>query len=276
MPVIDSHHHLWKYSAAEYGWMNDRMQAIRRDFLPADLEKEIRGAGVDGVVTVQARQTLEETEWLLSLAARHPFQRGVVGWVPLIDPKAGDILGPLAQRPALKAVRHVLHDEADPMYMLRDDFNRGIRSLANFHLVYDILIFESHLPQTLRFVDKHPNQVFVVDHIAKPRIAAGEAEPWRTHIRELAKRPHIYCKVSGMVTEADWSRWTEAGLKPYFETVLETFGPARLMFGSDWPVSLVACQYRRWFDIVKGWTARLSEAERSRILGGTAIEAYKL
>ncbi len=250
--------------------------AIRRNFLPDDLSKEITAAGVHGAITVQARQTLEETHWLLRLAEAHEFIRGVVGWVPLIHPDLERLLPTVAGHPKLRAVRHVLHDEADDEYMLRDDFNHGIRALKPYHLAYDILIFERHLPQTIAFVDRHPKQVFVVDHFAKPRAKAGALSPWRENIGELARRPHVYCKLSGLATEADWNGWTADALRPYFETVLESFGPSRLMFGSDWPVCLVATTYERWVETVGAWVAGLSEEEQSRIWSGTAREAYGL
>jgi len=273
---IDAHHHLWKYNADDYGWMGDRMARIRRDFLPADLKLEIGAAGVDGVVTVQARQKVEETEWLLSLADENEFMRGVVGWVSLTSPDVRADLERLAPHPKLKAVRHVLHDEADDDYMLRDDFSAGIALLPEFGLAYDILIFERHLPQTIELVGRHPGQVFVVDHIAKPVIKDGVISPWRENISKLAERENVYCKLSGMVTEADWTSWAEDQLRPYFDVVLGAFGADRLMFGSDWPVCLVACEYGRWHRIVSQWIEPLSDAERERILGGTAAEAYNL
>ena len=273
---IDSHHHFWKYSAEDYGWMSDEQAAIRRDFGPEDLEREIRAAGIDGVVSVQARQSLEENDFLLGYAAKHGFIKGVVGWAPLIDPDVGKQLEKLAKQPKLKAVRHVLHDEADDRYMLREDFNRGVGMLKDFGLVYDILIFEKHLPQTVQFVDRHPEQVFVLDHIAKPRIKANELSPWQSRIVELAHRPNVYCKVSGMATEADYANWTPKQLEPYFETVLSAFGPKRLMFGSDWPVCVVAVEYGRWAELVRGWVSELPAADQERVLGGTAVEAYGL
>ncbi|MEX2304387.1 MAG: amidohydrolase family protein [Bryobacterales bacterium] len=274
--TIDSHHHFWKYGTAEYGWIDDAMKVIRRDFLPADLEKEIRAAGIDGVVSVQARQTLEENRFLLDFARQHDFIKGVVGWVPLIDGGVQGVLEEFAAQPKAKAVRHVLQGEADDRYMLRADFNRGIALLKDLGLVYDILIFERHLPQTLQFVDRHPDQVFVLDHIAKPRIKDGYLSPWQTNIVQLAHRPNVYCKLSGMVTEADYQNWTEQELGPYIDTVISAFGPKRVMFGSDWPVCLVACPYGRWVEVVKKRIAELTQAEQQRILGETAVEAYKL
>ncbi len=276
MPVIDSHHHFWRYNAQDFGWIDEPMQAIRRDFLPHDLASAIQEAGVDGVVSVQARQSLEETRWLLELAAQNSFIRGVVGWVPLVDPQVPAILEKLAAQKKLRAVRHVLQREPDDRFMLREDFNRGIAALHPLGLAYDILIFERHLPLAIEFVDRHPQQVFVLDHIAKPRIKDNVFEPWRKNIRELARRPHVYCKLSGLVTEADYTQWTEAQLRPYVETVLETFGPKRLLFGSDWPVCLVACGYARWLGLVRQWVEKLSPAEQSGILGGNATAAYRL
>lgn len=274
--TIDAHHHFWRYDPAEYGWIDGEMKAIRRDFLPDDLRGEIAAAGIEGVVSVQARQSLAETRWLLDLAGAHDFIKGVVGWVELASPQAGENLERLAANPKFKSVRHVVQGEPDDHFILRGDFNRGIRELKRFSLAYDILILERHLPQTIRFVDAHLDQPFVVDHIAKPEIRDGAFEHWNTHIRELARRPNVFCKVSGMVTEASYTSWTPGQLKPYFETVLEAFGPGRLMFGSDWPVCLVACGYARWHSIVSAWVAELSAPEQDRILGGTASEFYRL
>ena len=273
---IDSHHHFWKYSTDEYGWIEDEMKAVRRDFLPAELEKEIEGAGINGVVSVQARQTLEETEWLLRFSEKHDFIKGVVGWVPLISTDVGEYLSTLRSFTKLKAVRHVVQGEPDDDFILREDFNEGIRKLKECKLSYDILILEKHLPQTIRFVDMHPDQIFILDHIAKPRIRENLIEPWRKNIRALAERGNVYCKVSGMVTEADYGKWTDEQLRPYFNAVLEAFGPERLMFGTDWPVCTVACDYRRWVVIVQKFISSLSTSEQEAIFGGNAIKAYNL
>jgi L-fuconolactonase len=226
---------------------------------------------------VQARQTLEETAWLLELARQHELIRGVVGWVPLVE---GDNVKRHLERFAgnrkLRGVRHVVQDEADPRYILRADFNQGIRALRDSQLRYDILIFERHLPAAIEFVDRHPNQIFILDHIAKPRIKEGVLKPWDANMRELAKRQNVYCKLSGMVTEADTKRWTPASLKPYIDVVLQAFGPKRLMYGSDWPVMLLAGDYVRWYDVVANSIAKLSKSEQERIIGGTAAEAYGL
>jgi L-fuconolactonase len=271
---IDAHHHFWKYDPVEYGWINDEMSAIRRDFLPADLEKEMQTADISGVISVQARQTLEETRWLLELADKHEFIRGVAGWVPLTDPKVSTTLEHLSRSKKLRGVRHVLQDEPDPLYLLREDFNAGIRALRPFGLTYDILIFERHLPQTVRLVDRHPEQIFVVDHLAKPRVRMKELSPWRENLQELAKRQNVYCKLSGLVTEANYSNWSTEQLTPYLDTVLLAFGANRLMFGSDWPVCLVAIDYPEWAAIVANAISGLSPSEQERIWSGTAQEAY--
>jgi L-fuconolactonase len=252
------------------------MENIRRDFLIPELHSVTREAGVTGTVAVQARQTIGETEWLLGLARDNELIRGVVGWVPLIDADVAKHLERFSGNRKLKGIRHVLHDESDDFYMLRDDFNRGISLLNDFGLRYDILIFERHLLQTIQFVDRHPKQLFIVDHIAKPRVKDRVRSSWEAEIAELARRDNVYCKLSGMATEADWKGWTESDLRPYFDTVLAAFGPDRLMFGSDWPVILVACSYKCWADTVRSWIAELSPAEQLSIMGGTAKMAYSL
>ncbi len=274
--IIDAHHHFWRYDPVEYGWIDDAMSVIRRDFLPGDLREVTSAAGIDGVVSVQARQSIAETEWLLGLAAKEKLIKGVVGWVELVSPHLEAQLERFDGNPKLKAVRHVVQGEPDENFILRSDFNRGVATLKAFHLAYDILIFERHLPQTIQFVDRHPEQVFVLDHIAKPRIKDDVVQPWDRNMLELGKRPNVYCKVSGMVTEADYQGWTESQLRRYFDVVLEAFGPRRLMWGSDWPVCLVACGYKHWHEIVSGFVAELSPDEQNRVLGGTAVEAYKL
>jgi L-fuconolactonase len=274
--IVDSHQHFWRYDPQEYDWIDDDLAPIRRDFLPADLAREIEAAGVDRVVSVQARQTLDETRWLLELAEADDFIAGVVGWVPLVSPAVADTLAELAARPKLCGVRHVLQGEPDPDFAARPDFNRGIACLRRLGLAYDILVHERQLPAAIGLVDRHPDQVFVVDHVAKPRIRDGVLSPWRERMRELARRPNVYCKLSGMVTEADLRAWTRAALEPHADVVLEAFGPSRMMFGSDWPVCLAACSYARWLGTVRELCSRLGETEREEVLGGTARRAYGL
>lgn len=274
--TVDSHHHLWRYSPEEYAWITDSMPALRRDFLLPDLRAALTSAGVAAAISVQARETLEETAWLLTLARSEPLIAGVVGWAPLAEPGVAGVLDELARDRKLKGVRHVLQDDRASLLMEDTRFNAGVALLARYQLAYDILIFERHLNLAIGFADRHPNQVFVLDHIAKPRIAAGVMEPWRSLVRELARRPNIYCKLSGLVTEADWSGWRPAGLEPYLDVVLEAFGPRRLMFGSDWPVMLVASTYQQWHGTLDQAFARLSEDEREWIWSATARQAYRL
>jgi L-fuconolactonase len=273
---IDAHHHFWKFVPAEYGWISDVMSALQADFLPADLKEELDLAAIDGAVSVQARQTVQETEWLLDLAEEHNFIKGVVGWVPLASPEVRKTLDTLQERPKLKGIRHIVQDEPDDEFILRDDFNAGVSTLAEYDLMYDILIYERHLPQTIEFVDRHPNQRFVLDHLAKPRAKERAIEPWRTHIQRLAQRENVFCKLSGLVTEADWQGWTYEQLCVYLDTVVEAFGAQRVMFGSDWPVCLLAASYAKWYEVVAQFCNRLSIDEQNNVYGGTAIEAYGL
>jgi L-fuconolactonase len=272
---VDAHHHLWRYTAEEFGWIGDDMQAIRRNFLASDLQAELTAAHVDGTVVVQARQSLAETDCLLSVARATPGILGVVGWLPLADAGIAEALGQYAEETLLKGVRHVVQAEARG-FLDEPAFNHGVSLLKDAALAYDILILEQQLEEAARFVDRHPEQNFILDHLAKPRIAAGELEPWASQLRELAKRPRVSCKISGMVTEADPRQWTPAQLQPYFDTALEAFGPGRLMIGTDWPVLTVGCSYSRWWQIVESWTAPLTTTEREAILGGTAQRMYRL
>ena len=272
---VDAHQHFWRYSEEEFGWIDDAMASIRRDFLPADLLPLLEDAGVDATVAVQACQSLEETNWLLALAAEHGWIAGVVGWVPLVDSRVEATLETLAANKKLKGVRHVLQAEADE-YMEREDFNAGINLLRRFELTYDVLVVERQLPAAIKFMDRHPDQLFVLDHVAKPRIAAHELEPWRSQIQELARRPHVMCKLSGMVTEADFTSWTPDDLRPYFETVLNAFGPQRLLFGSDWPVCTVAASYSRWVNVMREFIAELNSADQEQIFGGNAANVYQI
>lgn len=278
VPIIDAHHHLWRYTLAEYGWISDPMQALRRDYLPEDLHREMSQAGVQGSVAVQARQSPEETRWLLELAHGSDIIRGVVGWAPLTSPDVDNVLRELSGETKLKGLRHVIQDEHDDNFMLRRDFNSGIAAMAGTGLVYDILIYARHLPQAAAFVDRHPAQPFVLDHIAKPPITLGEQglEPWATHLRELAQRPNVCCKLSGMVTEADWHTWSLETLRPYLDLVVESFGRDRLMAGSDWPVCLVATGYKQWFDTLRKYFSAFSKEESAAIFGGNAVSVYRL
>jgi L-fuconolactonase len=276
IPRIDAHHHLWRYSKEEYGWITGNMAAIARDFLPQDLQQALTSSGIQGSIAVQARQSLEETQSLLDFAQQFDVIRGVVGWAPIAGPEFPAVLDHLKNFRKLKGLRHVVQDEPDDAFLLRPDFNAGIALLKQYGFVYDILIFERQLPAAISFVDRHPSQIFVLDHIAKPRIRARELEPWRANIRELARRENVFCKLSGMVTEADWARWRPRNLQPYFDVVLEAFGPQRLMAGSDWPVCLLAATHQNWFSTLREFISPLSIAEQDMILGGVATHVYSL
>ncbi len=272
---VDAHHHLWRYTPEEYSWIDDAQQVLRHDFLLADLEREATAAGVDATVAVQARQTLEETHWLLDLATQSKLMKGVVGWAPLSADNFPAILADLRKNPLLRCLRHVVQGEPEG-FLNAPRFNRGISALLETGLTYDILIFPHQLPEATRFVDRHPAQVFVLDHIAKPDIRHNEFDSWNAAIRDLGRRENVTCKLSGMVTEADWNRWTPAQLYPYFDTVLDVFGPSRLMIGSDWPVLTVASNYSDWWRIATEWIAPLSPTERAQIEGEVANRIYQL
>jgi L-fuconolactonase len=275
MMRIDAHQHFWKFESAQYPWIRSEWP-IRRDFLPPHLKPLLDKAGLDGCVAVQARQSLEESRRLLALATEYSFIKGVVGWVDLQSPAIDLRLAEFANHPRFVGVRHVVQDEPDPNFMLRPAFLRGIGLLGEFDLAYDILVYGRQLPAAIQLARKFPRQRFVLDHIAKPEIRKGSLSPWGEHIRRIAQFPNIFCKISGMVTEADWSRWRPGDFTRYLDLVLAAFGPARLMFGSDWPVCLLAGTYREVHDIVGSWCGKLSVTERRQIFGENARRFYGL
>ena len=274
-PRIDAHHHLWHYTAEEYPWIDEGMAVLRCDFLLQDLKTVCRDARVSATVAVQARQTVEETEWLLSFAVDGSPIAGVVGWLPLTDPDLSTRFAHLLAAPRLKGLRHVVQAEA-PGFLDGEAFNRGIRALRGTGLVYDILILPPQMEEATRFVDRHPDQIFVLDHMAKPPIRTGDDGGWSVALRELARRPNLFCKLSGLVSEADPKHWTPDGLAPYAQVALEAFGPQRLMIGTDWPVLTEGCSYAQWWRTVETWIAPLSADEQAQILGGTAMRVYRL
>lgn len=273
---IDAHQHYWIYDEAEHVWMTEQHTAIKRPFLPADLEPLLHTAGFDGSIAVQARQNLAETAWLLELADAHPFIRGVVGWVDLCSDEVESQLERFARHPKLRGVRHVLHDEPDDRFMLQPAFQRGIGQLERFGLTYDLLIFPKHLPNACELVASFPNQPFVVDHIAKPLIKDGTLSPWAEDIRRLASYPNVYCKLSGMVTEADWTNWRYEDFKPYLDIVFEAFGPHRLMIGSDWPVSTLCGDYHAVMNVVLRYIEEMPQDVKDAVLGKTCVRFYGL
>ncbi len=273
---IDAHQHFWNYSAAEYPWIGAGMERLARDHLPADLAPLAAAAGVGGTVAVQARQSLEESRFLLDLAAASPLIRGVVGWVDLRSDEVDRQLAELAPRPKFVGVRHVVQDEPDPRFLLGDAFMRGIGRLAAHGLVYDLLLYPVQLPAAAELVRRFPEQPFVLDHLAKPRIREGVFDPWRADLEALAAAPNVSCKLSGMVTEAAWGKWKRADFVPYMEAALEAFSPRRLLFGSDWPVCTLSAPYGDVVGIVDDFLARLSPDEQAAIRGGNAVRVYGL
>jgi L-fuconolactonase len=272
---VDAHHHFWKYNPVEYDWIDESMQRLRRNFMPGDLEPELERNGFHASIAVQARQSLEETRWLLDLATRHPFIAGVVGWVDLKSPELQQQLEPLCRNRKFVGVRHIVQSEPDDRFLLQPDFLRGIAVLEEFDLSYDILIYTRQLGVAAEFVSRFERQRFVLDHLAKPNIRTGDLTDWRQGIRKLAKFPNVFCKLSGMVTEADWSGWKTADFTPYLDTAFESFGADRLMIGSDWPVCTVAGDYVNVMNIVKGYLSKSSQEERDAVLGKTAEKFYQ-
>ena len=273
---IDAHQHFWNYSAAEYPWIGAGLERLARDYLPSDLEPLLAAKQIDGSVAVQARQSVEESLWLLALAKAHPLVKGVIGWVDLRSDRVGDDLRVLAANPTFVGVRHVVQDETDPRFVLGEGFIRGLRQLRQHGLTYDLLLYPTQLPAAIELVGLLPEQPFVVDHLAKPRIATGEIADWERDIRAIARHDNVCCKVSGMVTEAVRRGWKRDDFTPYLDVVLEAFGPERLMFGSDWPVCLLAGEYADVAAIPRDYFSRLSATEQRMIWGDTAAGFYGL
>ncbi len=262
---IDTHQHFWKYNPEEYGWIGKSMEVMARDKLPVHLQPLIHEMGIGGTVAVQARQVIEETDALLAMAEAYDFIRGVVGWVDLRSPRLEEQLEKYSERSKLVGVRHVIQDEPEEGFILKENFLRGIGQLQKYGLVYDLLIYPHQLPATIKMVNKFPDQKFILDHIAKPCIRDKRKSPWDRDITDLAASPNVYCKISGMVTEADWTNWKPEDFTPYLEVVLEAFGPDRLTIGSDWPVCLAAGEYSRVVGIAADFISRLSEDEQKAI-----------
>ena len=270
---LDSHQHFWSYDATQYPWI-PKGSPLHRDWLPGDLAPLLKTAGLDGCIAVQARQTLEETRWLLALAERAAIVRGVVGWVDLRGENLDAELAEFSRQPKFRGVRHVVQEEPDAGFMLGAEFQRGVAALHHFGLAYDLLVFPKQLPAAIELARKFPVQQFVLDHLAKPEIKTGALSPWREQIRELAQAPNVFCKVSGMVTEADHARWQAADFTPYLDVVFEAFGEDRVMFGSDWPVCLLAGEYARVFALVSDYAQQFSTAAREKLFGGNAARFY--
>jgi L-fuconolactonase len=271
---IDAHQHFWKYDAAQYPWIAPG-SPLERDWLPPDLGPLLAAAHLDGCIAVQARQKIEESHWLLELAEHHSIVKGVVGWVDLRSPEVERDLAALAAHPKFSGVRHVVQDEPDVNFMLGAEFQRGIGKLRQHRLTYDLLVFPRQLPAAIALAQRFPEQPFVLDHIAKPPIAEGTLSPWREQIRELAKLPNVLCKVSGMVTEANLTAWKPADFRPFLEVVFEAFGADRLMYGSDWPVCLLAGSYAQIQGLAADYVSALDAAAKEKFFGGNAARFYR-
>ena len=271
---LDSHQHFWKYNPAHQVWMTDAMAVLRRDFLPPDLKPLLQETQFDGTIAVQARQMVEETEWLLELSNKHDFIKGVVGWVDLRSPKLREQLEKYSKRPKLRGVRHVVHDDPDDNFMLLPEFRRGIAQLREFDLTYDLLLFPKHLPVAAKLVSEFPDQPFVLDHIAKPAMREGLISPWREDLQKLAEFPNVFCKLSGLVTEAEWKRWQPQEFHRYLDVVVAAFGTERLMIGSDWPVCTLSGDYADTMRVVTEYVSRFDPAIRTAILGGNCARFY--
>lgn len=273
MPVIDAHQHFWKYHPDTHDWISDEMAVIREDFLPADLAPILKQQGVDGCIAVQADQSEAETDFLVSLADSNDLIKGVVGWVDLCAENIRERLQYYHQVPVVKGFRHILQAE-DPVFMLQPAFLRGIGALQEYGFTYDILVYPRHLSAAQQLVKQFPNQRFVIDHLAKPDISRGVWKDWAKHMQAISALPNLYCKVSGMVTEANWSSWKKEDLYPYLDIVTEAFGTNRLLYGSDWPVCLLAASYERMMEPVREYYSNFSAAEQAALFGGNAAAFY--
>ena len=274
--VIDSHQHFWIYEAEKHAWIDDDMKVIRKNFLPEDLKIVYQENNIDGCVAVQADQTLAETDFLLDLTEKNDFIKGVVGWVDLRASNIDEVLKQYSKFPKLKGFRHVVQGEADHNFMLRPDFLNGIAALEKYNFTYDILIFPHQLGAALELVRYFPNQKFVIDHIAKPYLKDGFYDGWAVLMKAIGEHKNVYCKLSGMTTEADYNNWTPEQIEPYMQLVLDAFGANRILFGSDWPVCLVAGNYTKTKELVTNFIAKLSSEEQAAIMGGNAMQFYNL
>jgi len=273
---IDSHQHFWKYDPVTYSWIDDSMQAIQKDFMPEDLWPVLENNGFDGCITVQSDQSEQENEFQLANAAKYSFIKAVVGWVDLQSAQVEDRLAYYLQFNKLKGFRHVLQGEPQRDFMLRPAFLNGISLLKKYGYAYDILIFSDQLGYTADFVSCFPDQLFVIDHLAKPGIKNREITQWKKDITAVAKFENVFCKVSGMVTEADWKKWNPTDFYPYLDVLIETFGTDRLMFGSDWPVCNVAAAYEQVVNIATTYFSAFSKTEKEKFFGGNACKFYNI
>lgn len=273
---IDSHQHFWKYNPEEHVWMTGAMEALKRDYLPGDLGPLLKQCGFDGTVAVQARQSIEETSWLLGLADEHAMIKGVVGWVDLRSPELDAQLRFFSAHPKLVGVRHVVHDEADDEFMMCPEFLKGIARLAAYGMAYDLLLFPRHLPVASKLACLFPEQAFVLDHIGKPPVREGRLSPWREDLMRLAESPRVFCKLSGMVTEAAWGAWRPEDFLRYLDIVIDAFGTDRVMIGSDWPVCTLSGDYSSTMGVVTDYVRRFAGDVLNAVLGGNCARFYSL
>lgn len=273
--TIDSHQHFWRYDPARHAWITEPMSPLKRDFLPEELERECDANGIDGSVVVQVEQSEDETHFLLDLAEKYERIAGVVGWIDLRSERVEERLQFFSQFKKLRGFRHIAQAEPDD-FLVGHDFARGIARLREYGFTYDILIYPSQLSAAMRLVSRFPEQRFVVNHAAKPFIKAGSREPWTSHLKAIAQNTNLFCKLSGLVTEADWVNWKPEDILPYLDVVFEAFGPERLMFGSDWPVCLLAADYGQVKRLVETYVLAHASEHRSDIFGGNAIRFYGL
>jgi L-fuconolactonase len=276
MLQIDAHQHFWKYDPINYAWIDDNMTAIRQDFMPENLKPILKASGFDGCITVQSEQTERENEFQLANAEKHSFIKGVVGWVDLQSEFVEDRLAYYQDFDKLKGFRHVLQGEKHREFMLRPAFLRGVNLLKRYGYTYDILIFTDQLKATAVFLALCPGQPFVIDHLAKPDIKHKEIKVWEHEIKRVAQFENVFCKVSGMVTEADWAKWRPTDFYPYLDVLVDAFGMDRLMFGSDWPVCNVAANYGQVVDVVKDYFSSFSKNEQAAFFGGNATKFYNI
>jgi L-fuconolactonase len=273
---IDSHQHFWRYDPRRDAWITDEMSVLKRDFLPEDLIPQLHANHVEGSIAVQAAQSEAETTFLLELAGRFDEIKGVVGWVDLCAPNLPERLEHFSHFDKLRGFRHIVQSEPDDRFMLRQDFLTGIRQLQQFEFTYDILIYPHQLQGAIELVERIPQQHFVLDHLAKPLIRSGKISPWAEQIRLLAANPNVNCKLSGLITEADWRKWSQTDLTPYLDVIFDAFGTDRLMFGSDWPVCLLAADYPDVKQLITGYMHDFSSEQRNKIFGGNAEKFYGL
>ena len=273
---IDSHQHFWRYDAVRDAWITDSMAMLKRDFLSEHLAAETAANSVDASIAVQANQSESETMFLLDLAEKNERIAGVVGWVDLSSPRVGERLEHFSHSPKLRGLRHIAQSEPDDRFLVREDFVKGVEQLQAFGFTYDILIYPKQLPAAIELVARLTDQRFVVDHIAKPEIQSKKTQPWATQMKEIAQNRNVFCKLSGLVTEADWKGWKADDFKPYLDLVFDAFDADRLMFGSDWPVCLLAATYRQVKQIIEEYVRGFSQSDREKIFGGNAARFYGL